>query len=307
MPGCGTSLPDPRPSYPNLSGFTLVSVLYGTVTWDAGFESSYFGGPLGGWIFSSGAEAIFEPTTPLNVTGLWPMTPTCAYIHPEVTVDGVVIIPDTIDWETNPVTVVSGVVESLYAKNYSAYDRIMHVDDFFFVQPEGPPGTPCFWTDKIKVIEECSAAPGCLEFNNTNWIPSNEDTTWSTDKFVVGAQGPDGINQGPLIETASAFTGEPTSITVHYSYSGLSDAANLQMGASANPYDYENQSIVIESVSAGSGTGSITLPVTFTHTGEFTIVMLLSGPFGGGGEGPPMITPISTTQIAITDVVLCPP
>lgn len=121
---CGVRVPDTRPSYPNLSGFNLVSVLYGTVTRDAGLEGWYEGGPLGGWIFSSGAEAIFEPTTPpLTVTGLWPMVPTCAYIHPEVTVDGVVIIPDTVDWAVNPVTVVSGTVESLYAKNYSAYDR----------------------------------------------------------------------------------------------------------------------------------------------------------------------------------------
>lgn len=123
MPGCLISVPDTRPSYPNLSGFTLVSVLYGTVTWDAGLGGLFGGGPLGGWIFSSDAEAIFEPTTPLTVTGLWPITPTCAYIHPEVTVGGVVIIPDTVDWAVNPVTVVSGTVESLYAKNYSAYDR----------------------------------------------------------------------------------------------------------------------------------------------------------------------------------------
>jgi hypothetical protein len=151
MPGCGISLPDTRPSYPNLSGFTLVSVLYGTVTWDAGLDGWDEGGPLGGWIFSSGAEAIFEPTTPLTVTGLWPMVPTCAYIHPEVTVDGVVIIPDTVDLAVNPVTVVSGVVESIYAKNYSAYNRGMHVDDLFFVQP----GPQVFWTNNLGQFETC--------------------------------------------------------------------------------------------------------------------------------------------------------
>jgi hypothetical protein len=121
------------------------------VTWDAGLDGWDEGGPLGGWIFSSGAEAIFEPTTPLTVTGLWPMVPTCAYIHPEVTVDGVVIIPDTVDLAVNPVTVVSGVVESIYAKNYSAYNRGMHVDDLFFVQP----GPQVFWTNNLGQFETC--------------------------------------------------------------------------------------------------------------------------------------------------------
>jgi hypothetical protein len=48
----------------------------------------------------------------------------------------------------------------------------------------------CFWTDKINVIEECSAASACYgcsgeyAFNDTVW-EAGPGVTWDTDHFVA--------------------------------------------------------------------------------------------------------------------------
>jgi hypothetical protein len=62
----------------------------------------------------------------------------------------------------------------------------------------------CFWTDKINVIEECSAASACYgcsgeyAFNDTVW-EAGPGVTWDTDHFVAPYAG------SPEIEITTAL------------------------------------------------------------------------------------------------------